>query len=114
MIAIAACPTASRSSTSRVRSRGYSDPGRIMIPAAIWLLAMAGAALGFPALCFLFGWSLLGRFARLDAEERFAASWGVGFAVLAVSQFVAFVVDFPDPRLQVVTIVAMLGFALWQ
>ena len=30
------------------------------------------AAVGFPALAFLFGWSVLGRRTRLDREERFA------------------------------------------
>jgi hypothetical protein len=61
------------------------------------LLYMLGIALGFPLLAGLFGWSVLGRFTDLDREERFAACWGVGFAVLAARQFLSFVLLRPEP-----------------
>jgi hypothetical protein len=75
-----------------------------------WLLdaRLAGVALGFPLVAFAFGWSVLGRFTGLDREERFAACWGVSFAVLAVQQFLAFVLHADQALCGAVTIALML------
>jgi hypothetical protein len=74
----------------------------------VLIARLAGVALGFPLLAFAFGWSVLGRFTDLDREERFAASWGVSFAVLALARFLAFVLH-ADPVLAgVVTVLLML------
>jgi hypothetical protein len=51
----------------------------------------AAIAVGFPLVCFAFGWSILGFFPRLGRSERFAASWGLGAAFTAGSEFLAFV-----------------------
>src|SRR5207247_429606 len=91
-----------------LRNDGSMNPGLLS------LFNAAGVAVAFPVLCFLFGWSLLGRFARLDSEERFAASWGVSFAVLALAQFLAFLGNLAGPWIQVATVLGMLVFALWQ
>ncbi len=54
------------------------------------VLTAAGIALAFPIAAFLVGWALLRRVGDLDAEERLAAALGVGIAVLAGAQFLAF------------------------
>jgi hypothetical protein len=80
---------------------------------ADWLLfaRLAGVALAFPLVVFAFGWSVLTRFTDLDNEERFAASWGVGFAALAGGRFLAFVLH-ADPVVSgVVTVGLMLAAA---
>src|SRR6516165_785372 len=66
------------------------------------------AALGFPALVFLFGWSLLSRCTKLDGEERFATSGAVGIAVVAVGQFVAFVTGIDQTLFNSILALAML------
>ncbi|MFC7473834.1 hypothetical protein ACFQS7_05680 [Dankookia sp. GCM10030260] len=53
-------------------------------------MSAAGLALGFPLAASLVGWALLRRVRDLDAEERLAAALGVGIAVLAGAQFLAF------------------------
>ncbi|MHC5541325.1 hypothetical protein ACYOEI_24150, partial [Singulisphaera rosea] len=55
------------------------------------LSRVLGVAFGFPIVAFALGWSLVGRMAWLDRTERFASAWGVGFALMGTSQFVAFV-----------------------
>src|SRR6516162_1066307 len=54
------------------------------------MIPSAGIVVGFPLLAGLFGWAVLGRLSHLDRAERFAAAWGVSFAVLAASQFLSF------------------------
>src|SRR5438128_9607427 len=80
-----------------------------------WALAarVAGVALGFPLLAWAFGDAILGRCTRLDREERFAASFGVGFAALALCAFVAFVLHAPQPLFNLAAVGLMLGVALW-
>jgi len=79
------------------------------------LLQTAGIALGFPVAAFVFGWSLLRHVRDLDAEERFAASWGVSFAFLAFTEFLAFLTGagqtaFHLGTLVVMALVAAAGF----
>jgi hypothetical protein len=69
---------------------------------------LAGVALAFPLVAFAFGWSVLGRFTDLDREERFAACWGVSFAVLAAQQVLAFVLHADQALFGVMTIALML------
>jgi hypothetical protein len=76
------------------------------------LLRLVGVTLGFPLVAWFFGWSVLGRLTRLDAEERFAASWGVGFAFLALGQFLAFLLRAPQPWFNLSTLGLMLLTAL--
>jgi hypothetical protein len=59
-------------------------------------LSLVVALLGVPLLTFAFGWSILERFTSLDDEERFAASWGVGFAFLGFAEFLAFLSGVPQ------------------
>jgi hypothetical protein len=54
------------------------------------ILSAAGLALAFPMAALLVGWALLRRVRDLDAEERLAAAFGVGIAVLAAAQFLVF------------------------
>ncbi len=75
-------------------------------------IQLTGVVVGFPLLAWLFGWSVLGRFTRLDREERFAASWGVSFAFLALMQFVAFATQTPPFVSQVVTLLVLVGVSL--
>jgi hypothetical protein len=58
--------------------------------AGLLLLQIVGIVVGFHVVCFAFGWSVLGLVGGLDDEERFAASWGVGFAFFALSELLAF------------------------
>ncbi len=74
---------------------------------------VAGVAVGFPLLAWAFGSAVLGRFTRLDREERFAASFGVGFAAVALCAFVAFALHAPQPVFNVGAVVLLLGAALW-
>ena len=75
-------------------------------------IQLTGVVVGFPLLAWLFGWSVLGRFTRLDREERFAASWGISFAFLALMQFVAFATETPPFVPQVVTLLVLVGVSL--
>jgi hypothetical protein len=61
-----------------------------------WLLVgrFAAVAVGFPLSCFAFGWSVLGLVPGLGRSERFAASWGLGAAFVAGSEFLAFLGGF--------------------
>lgn len=54
------------------------------------VLSAAVIALAFPLAVLLVGGGLLSRVRDLDAEERLAAALGVGIAVLAGAQFLAF------------------------
>jgi hypothetical protein len=54
----------------------------------------AAVAVGFPLVCFAFGWSVLGLVPGLGRVERFAASWGLGAAFVAGSEFVGFLGGF--------------------
>ncbi|MBY0524385.1 MAG: glycosyltransferase family 39 protein [Gemmataceae bacterium] len=76
------------------------------------LLQIVGIAIGSPLLCFGFGWSVLGRVSSLDGEERFAASWGVGFAVFAIAQFVAFLAGVDQVVFNAVTLAILLGLTV--
>ncbi len=67
-------------------------------------LRLASVALGFPLFAGLFGWSVLGRVTALDREERFAASWGVGFAFLAACRFLAFAFHVPTTTFALATL----------
>jgi hypothetical protein len=51
---------------------------------------LAAVIVGFPLTAWLIGEFALARVAWLDRAERFVAAWGVGFAVMATSQFAAF------------------------
>jgi hypothetical protein len=53
-------------------------------------LRLIGVAILFPLVSVVIGCGALARVAWLDRFERFAASWGVGFAVLALGQFLTF------------------------
>jgi hypothetical protein len=77
----------------------------------LWL-RLAGVALGFPLAAWFFGWSVLGRLKGLDRAERFAASFGVSFAVLALRQFVGFVLHAPEPLFGLTTLGLMLLIAV--
>jgi hypothetical protein len=48
-----------------------------------------------PFVCFAFGWSILGRFTRLDDEERFVAAWAVGLGFMGLAEFAAFLTHVP-------------------
>lgn len=70
----------------------------------------------FPLVTFVFGWSVLARFTRLDREERFAASWGVGVFVMAASEFLAFLLDQDQTKFNACVVIEMLlvaAFCLW-
>jgi hypothetical protein len=73
---------------------------------------VAGVAVGFPLLTWAFGSAVVGRFTRLDREERFAASFGVGIAAAALYAFVGFVLHAPQPLFNLAAVAAMLGTAL--
>jgi hypothetical protein len=77
-------------------------------------LQLAGILVGFPLVVFVFGWAVLGRLTDLDAEERFAASWGVGFAFLALFQFGAFIVQVPDPHVRLPPREHWTGDLVWE
>jgi hypothetical protein len=49
-----------------------------------------------PFICLAFGWSILGRFRRLDDEERFVAGWAVGLGFLGLAEFAAFLTHVPS------------------
>jgi hypothetical protein len=76
-------------------------------------LRLVSVAVAFPLLAWVFGSAVLRRFTRLDREERFAASFGVGFAALALCAFVAFVLHAPQPHFNIAVAALMLGTALW-
>jgi len=67
----------------------------------------------FPLGTWAFGASVLGRFTKLDAEERFATSAAVSIATLAASQFIAFLLDAQQLTFNatVLALMAMAGFA---
>jgi hypothetical protein len=69
-------------------------------------------AVGWPLLTFAFGWAVLGRLGGLDREERFAASFGVGFAFVAAAQFVAFLIAAPHPLFRPLFSLAVVGLML--
>jgi hypothetical protein len=73
---------------------------------------VAGVAIGFPLLAWIFGSAVLGRFTRFDREERFVAAFGIGFAVLGLCAFLAFVLHAPQPYFNLGAVVLMLGTAL--
>ncbi|HKI36176.1 MAG TPA: glycosyltransferase family 39 protein [Gemmataceae bacterium] len=73
---------------------------------------IASVAVGFPLLAWVFGSAVLGRFTRLDREERFAASFGVGFAAEGLCAFLAFVLHAPQPFFNAGAVLLMLGTAL--
>src|SRR5262245_26629156 len=58
-------------------------------------MTIAAIALGFPLVCWFLGWSALGRVDGLRSAERFAASFGVAFALLAAGAFLAFLTGAP-------------------
>jgi hypothetical protein len=68
--------------------------------------------LGLPIVTWLFGSSILGRLTNLDRTERFAASFGVSIAFLAVAQFLGFLLHAPQPYFAAIVIVFMLALAL--
>jgi hypothetical protein len=73
---------------------------------------IVGVAVAFPLLSWAFGAAVLRRFTRLDAEERFAGSFGVGFAAQALCAFAAFVLHAPQPLFNLAAAAVMLGAAL--
>jgi hypothetical protein len=74
-----------------------------------WVSAarFAAVALGLPLLTFAFGWSVLGLLLRLPPVGRFAASWGVGAAFLAASEFVAFATGADQVRFNLAAVAFM-------
>src|SRR5205809_7864670 len=78
---------------------------------AMFILLMAAVVLGFPVLSWAFGDAVLRRLTHLDRTERFAASWGVAFAVYAASAFLAFVTRSPQTTFNLVTVLFMLAVA---
>jgi hypothetical protein len=54
------------------------------------VLRLIALVVGWPLAAWAVGHALLARVGWLDRGERLAASWGVGFAVMALSQFLAF------------------------
>ena len=79
------------------------------------MILIGAIALGFPLLAGCFGWAVLGRFARLDRAEQFAASWGVSFAFVAICQFASFALHanqlaFNLIALAFMVLVAAIGF----
>jgi hypothetical protein len=76
-------------------------------------LRIAGVVVGFPLGTWAFGSAVVSRFTRLDREERFAASFGVGIAAAALCAFVSFVVHAPQPLFNLAAVALMLGVALW-
>jgi hypothetical protein len=75
-------------------------------------LRIAGVVIGFPLVSWLFGSALLGRFTRLDREERFVTSFGVGFAAAALCAFVGFVLRAPQPWFNLAAVGVMLAIAV--
>ncbi len=75
----------------------------------------AAVAVGFPLVCFAFGWSILGFFPRLGRSERFAASWGLGAAFTAGSEFLAFVAGLDQAafNLGAIGLVCVLAVLAW-
>jgi 4-amino-4-deoxy-L-arabinose transferase-like glycosyltransferase len=77
---------------------------------------IVAAAVGFPLVPCLFGWSLLGRVPGLDQAERFTGAWGVGYAVLAAAEFLAFLTHAPQPafHLGVLALMIAVTVLLWR
>src|SRR5437773_9638068 len=73
---------------------------------------MAAVVLGFPVLSWAFGDAVLRKLTCLDRTQRFAASWGVAFAVYAASAFLAFVTGSAQTTFNLVTVLFMLGVAV--
>ncbi|MGE3819783.1 MAG: ArnT family glycosyltransferase [Isosphaeraceae bacterium] len=73
---------------------------------------LVAMALGFPAVALTIGYAALGRAGWMDRRERFAAAWGVGFAALAASQFLAFLTGI-DPRAVHPTFLILALAAAW-
>lgn len=80
-----------------------------MLDEPLLLARLAVVSLGWPLLCIAFGWAVLGRVAGLDHEERFAASFGVGFAFAACSEFLAFVTRVDQRQFSWWALVVMLA-----
>ncbi len=76
------------------------------------LLRMVGVAVGFPIVTFVFGWAVLAKRTDLDREERFTASWGVGFTFMAFCQMVAFMTHRDRFVAGLLAIAAMAGIAI--
>jgi hypothetical protein len=70
---------------------------------------IAAVTVGFPLLSFLCGWAVVGRLPGLDRAQRFTVAWGAGYAILAASQFLAFITHAPQPWFQVGVLVAALA-----
>jgi hypothetical protein len=68
--------------------------------------------LGLPIIAWVFGSSILGRLTNFDSVERFASSFGVSIAFLAVAQFLGFLLSAPQPYYAAGVIVFMLALAL--
>jgi hypothetical protein len=73
-------------------------------------MLVAAVALFFPLLAGWFGWAVLARFSSLDRGERFAASWGVGFAFVAICQFARFALHVNESGFGLAALGFMLGF----
>jgi hypothetical protein len=71
-----------------------------------------GVAIGFPLLTWAIGAAFLGRFTRLDRAERFAASFGLGFAAVALCAFLALVLHAPQPYFNLGAVGLLLAVAL--
>lgn len=72
---------------------------------------VAAVAVGFPLGVLALGWAVL-RPCSLDAEERFAAAWGAGFAVLALLAFLAFLLGANQAAFILVGSGLVVGLAL--
>jgi hypothetical protein len=72
------------------------------------IVLIVGIAILWPLAAWAFGWAVLGCIRGLDREERFVASFGVGFAAFAICQFVAFLTQASQPTATYVSL-ALLG-----
>ncbi|MGH7169092.1 MAG: hypothetical protein ACRELG_02295 [Gemmataceae bacterium] len=73
------------------------------------LARCVGVAVLFPLVAFAFGWAVLELLTDLRREQRFAASWGGSFALLAGSEFLAFLTGADQTKFNLATLVLMLA-----
>jgi hypothetical protein len=72
------------------------------------VVRLVALAIGWPLAAWAVGHVLLARVGWLDRGERFAASWGVGFAVMGLSQFLAFLTQARPSRFNALFLGAVL------
>src|SRR4051812_14895606 len=74
------------------------------------IITAVSIAVLFPLAALFVGWGLLRPVEDLDAEERLAAAFGIGIAVIAGTQFLVFATGLQQAQLALgVPLVALVG-----